>query len=294
MHKQLTGGLKRGRKISNCGQGVKRGNCPAAKGTALDITYRHKGYTVGNSSKAIKRLSKFMGYVLGRRPDEFGLILDAEGFIKVKTLLQAMHEESGWRHLRMAHLNELIMVSQPAPIEIQGQLVRACDRSHLPQPEQPKQMPKLLYSSIRQRAYPVVHNKGLRPGGLPFVSLSSQKEMALRIGRRQDNSPVILEIQVEASMASGVNYQQYGNLLYLADFIPVGTFTGPPLPKEKPVPAKPQEQLKPSVPTAAGSYFPDGVTHGQSQPATHTKRKRKELEWKKERRRARKEKRGKW
>jgi len=43
-----------------------------------------------------QNLAKMLAYVLGRRPDEFGLIPDAEGFVRIKDLLKALHEEEGW------------------------------------------------------------------------------------------------------------------------------------------------------------------------------------------------------
>ena len=40
-----------------------------------------------------KQLAKFLNYVLGRRPDEFGLVTDKEGFVKIKDLIKATSEE---------------------------------------------------------------------------------------------------------------------------------------------------------------------------------------------------------
>jgi putative RNA 2'-phosphotransferase len=36
-----------------------------------------------------------LSYVLGRRPDEFGLVPDADGFVRLKDLLKALHEALG-------------------------------------------------------------------------------------------------------------------------------------------------------------------------------------------------------
>ena len=38
--------------------------------------------------KSLKRLSKFIIYALGRKPDEFGLVLDPDGFVKLKEFLR--------------------------------------------------------------------------------------------------------------------------------------------------------------------------------------------------------------
>ena len=40
--------------------------------------------------RAPKQLAKFFDYVLSRRPDEFGLVLDADGFVRIKEFLKAV------------------------------------------------------------------------------------------------------------------------------------------------------------------------------------------------------------
>ncbi len=238
----------------------------------------------------IKKLAKFLEYVLARRPDEFGLIPDPDGFVKIKTLLQALHEDPEWRHLREAHLNTLHVTERTAPIEIQGDKVRATQREQLPAIRVPAQCPKVLYTAVRQRAYPAVHEKGLKPGLLPFVILSSNMAMAQRLGRRSDNAPVLLTIQVAKSQAAGTRFQQYGESLFLADAISPECINGPPLPKEKPIGSLPKAPVQPKTP---GSFLPDlaSAKHGA---APHQKPQRNEIEWKKDRRRARKDKDRRW
>ena len=234
----------------------------------------------------IKKLAKFLEYVLARRPDEFGLIPDSDGFVKIKALLQALHEDPEWRHLREAHLNTLHVTERTAPIEMQGDRLRAIHREQLPVITPPKQWPKILYVAVRPRAYPVVHEKGLRPSALPFLILSSDIAMALRLGRRSDNAPVLLTVQVAKAQVAGTFFQQYGEHLFLADVIYPDCLSGPPLAKEKPADTLPK---KSSPPKAPGSFFPD-LAAGMHGTAPHQKPQRNEIDWKKDRRRARKEK----
>jgi putative RNA 2'-phosphotransferase len=238
-----------------------------------------------------KKLSKFLEYVLARRPDEFGLIPDPDGFVKVKTLFQALHEDPEWRHLREAHVNTLCVSESTSPIEIQEDRIRAIYREQLPTFIQPKQWPKLLYVAVRQRAYPVVHEKGLRPTAFPFLVLSSESTMALRLGRRSDNAPVLLTIQVAKAQAAGTYFQQYGENLFLADVIAPDCLNGPPLPKEKPADSLPKKPPQPKMP---GSFFPDLTSSDKHGAAPHQKPQRPEINWKKDRRRARKEKENRW
>ncbi len=63
----------------------------------------------------LKKKAKFLKYVLGLNPDEFGLVLDKDGYVKIKDLLKAVHEEDGWRSFRQANINE-IMISLPQQV----------------------------------------------------------------------------------------------------------------------------------------------------------------------------------
>jgi putative RNA 2'-phosphotransferase len=210
--------------------------------------------------------------------------------VKIKTLLQALHEDPEWRHLREAHLNTLHVTERTAPIEILVDKVRATQRAQLPAIRVPVQWPKVLYATVRQRAYPVVYEEGLKPGSLPFVILSSNMAMAQRLGRRSDNAPVLLTIQVAKSQAAGTHFQQYGENIFLADAIPPECFNGPPLPKEKPMASPSKAPVRPKTP---GSFLPD-LALAKHGAAPHQKPQRNEIEWKKDRRRARKDKNSRW
>jgi putative RNA 2'-phosphotransferase len=175
----------------------------------------------------------------------------------------------------------------PPPSKSKMTVVRACHRDHLPVPTAPATLPPLLYTAIRRRSYPVALDKGVRPAGAPHVLLSPDIALIERIGRRTDNDPIILTVQVAASKTAGTHYLQYGEALYLADFIAAGSFSGPPLPKEKPIAAQPSSA--PKEPVKPGSFFPDLATI-ERKGAPQERPRRNEADWKKDRRRARKDK----
>jgi len=66
-----------------------------------------------------------LDYILARRPDEFGLVTDKEGFIKVKDLLKALSEEEGLSYVRRAHLDEILITLPDPSFEIVGNTIRA-------------------------------------------------------------------------------------------------------------------------------------------------------------------------
>jgi len=212
--------------------------------------------------KLPKQLAKFISYMLGRRPDEFGLVPDTD-------------------------------VPDP-PIEISGNLVRVKSREHLPERIPAPNLPKLFYTCIRRKAYPFVMDKGIFPIGRGHVILSSEKKLAEKMGKRIDQTPVLLTVQTQKSVHNGVIFFQTGDLLFIADTIPVGCFTGPPLPKEKPEPKKEDTPKKEKPKSLPGTFLMDLTDAKDRNKRSKHERKRKEIAWKKERKKMKRKKENMW
>jgi len=186
-----------------------------------------------NNQKKLEKLSKFLQYVLGHSPDEFGLVLDESGFIKIKSLVQALKEENGWSYVKESHINDIFLILSETKLEINNDMIRSIDISNMPVIEQDQTPPKILYSCVRNKAYSHVLEKGVLPyGHSSLVILTKDKDMAVRIGKRRGSNPIILEINTQNMIKSSKKLIRYGNYLYLTDFIPPNCFNGPPLPNE--------------------------------------------------------------
>ncbi|MFO7838038.1 MAG: hypothetical protein R6X08_00890 [Desulfosalsimonadaceae bacterium] len=231
-----------------------------------------------------EQFAKFCAYILGRRPDEFGLVPDADGYVKIKEFIKAVSETEGWGHIRRASLNEMLLVCPGPPVEITADRIRAADRSQLPERTPCPFPPKLLYTCIRQKAYPVVLEKGIAPTHQAEVLCTENEEMAIRIGRRRSGQPVCLTIHTARAKEYGVSFSQAGEGLYTTDFIPPECFSGPPLPKEPEKPAKPE---KPEAPPQPGSF-------AMSPEAPKNKPAKSKPKWKKNKKRGRKDKKHIW
>ncbi|MGD8715180.1 MAG: RNA 2'-phosphotransferase, partial [Desulfobacterales bacterium] len=229
-----------------------------------------------------KQLAKFIDYILARRPDEFGLVVDAEGFVKIKELLKTLNEEVGWKYVRRSHLDEIVITLKRPSFEILENKIRAKTRDHLPKTTQVQDPPKLLYTCVRRKAYPSVREKGIYPSGQHHVVLSSNHELAQRIGKRMDPSPVMLTVHTQHSAHKGVRYHQAGKALFLSEHIPADCFSGPPLPKEKPPSKKPEMIEGYPARTSAGSYTID-IQEKMRPQVTVSKKYRGEIESQKDR-----------
>ena len=240
--------------------------------------------------KSVKTLAKFVAYILERRPDEFGLVIDSEGYIKIKELLKALNEEKGFRHVRRSHLNEILYSTMNPPFEIFGNRIRAKHRSHLPRHDTAQDLPKLLYTYIRRKAHPFVKDKGIFPSRYHQVVLSPNRNLAERMGKRSDPQPIVLTVHVQKSIDYGVKFYQAGGLLFLADSIPPDCFTGPALPKEKFEKLKQEQNNSVKQPEAAGSFLVD-LDNAGSQQNFGGKSKKKDRDWKGKNKRMKKQKR---
>ena len=225
-------------------------------------------------TKSTQILAKFIAYILERRPDEFGLVADSEGYIKIKELLKAINEEKGFRHVRRSHLNEILFSTGSPPFEVSENRIRAKHREHLPRADLARDLPKLLYTYIRRKAHPFVADNGIYPSGYHQVVLATERDLAERMGRRSDPEPVILTVHVKKSLDKGVRFYQAGGLLFLAASIPQGCFSGPPLPKEKPDKVKQNQTPDAKQPGVAGSYLLDLDDIGGGKPP------KRERDWK--------------
>ncbi len=243
------------------------------------------------SQKSHKQLSKFLSYILGRRPDEFGLVPDDNGFVKIKELIKAVNEEDGWRHVRKGLIDELTVVLPDSPIEIADSLIRAKSVKHLYEIKPAQDMPKLLFTCVTRKSYPFALEKGVFPTRHEYVIMSSDKDLASRIGKRKDPEPVVLTVNVKSAVA--VDFLQSGELLFLATFLPVECFSGPLPPKKKVEIKKKPVKIEPKEPKTPGS-FELNLEHGSGYKKPAKSKKGEKISWKRDKKRIRRESRKEW
>ena len=238
----------------------------------------------------LQELGKIIEYILFYRPDEFGLFLDNDGSLPIKELIWALHEEEGWKHIRLGHLKELSYSHLESPFTLEENCIK---------PKQPREQissaavpPRLLFYAARRKAYPVILKHGLRPGGRPYVPLATTEEIALRIGRRRDPKPILLTIHAAQAHDEGHIFSHCGELLYLVRTLPPNFLSGPPL-RESAKPTKVSrpktpEPVKIDVPEMTGSFLLDPAR--DPDPMRRERRKR-DKERKRQRSRERRHKR---
>lgn len=244
------------------------------------------------ASQTTRKLAKLLAYILGHRPHEFGLVPDPDGFVKLKDLLKVLNAEDGLTYVRRRHLDEIVITLPTPPVEIQGSRIRAVRRENLPHRLTAHDLPRLLYTCVRRKAYPAILHKGLLIFANHPLTLSTDRELAEKIGRRMDSQPVLLTVHVRKALDLGIRFEQAGGTLFVAEALPASCLTGPPLPKQKPE-APPSRVPEPVAEKTPGSYLADLSRPRTIQPAGPGKGK-KDISWKKDRRRKRRQGRQKW
>jgi len=192
-----------------------------------------------------RALAKFMVYILGYRPDEFGLVPDSQGFVTVKELIQVLHEEEGWRYVHHSHINEVLLSPERALFEWEENRIRSVDRKWSFEPVHRASLEtKTYYTAIRRKAHRHVMETGLTAATNKFLILSPEREMAMRIGKRKDPKPVLIEVMAQTAIKEGVEFLSLGSLL-LSRKIGTQFFIGPPIEEYHPKYKKRSEE-KPS------------------------------------------------
>ena len=220
-------------------------------------------------------LEKLLKYILGNRPDEFGLRPDANGFVPMKALLAALHDEEGWRGVREGQIMGYVNKPGDASLfEVEEGLIRLKPHlSELP-PEAPAdhEIPKVLYFTLKPAAWPVISERGLHPKtGDSAALLWADKEQALKIGRRNSPSPVLVSIQSGPARKGGAEIKPYSELLWLTDFVEAKFLSGPPVPpkEEEPKSRKAKEEARAELPGSFHLAVPEPEVHKGKKKGRH-------------------------
>jgi putative RNA 2'-phosphotransferase len=228
-----------------------------------------------------------MVYVLGHRPDEFGLVPDRDGFVTYKELLWAVHEEPGCGYVRQGDINEVLLGRDRALFEPEDNRIRLLDRKWYFEFTNPTQaLQKLLYIAIRRKAYPHVMEKGLAAPHEKYLALSPDREMAMRMGRRRDQKPVLAEITAPSAQGEGILFYAFGDL-FLCKEIPARFISGPPVSKEV---TKPPEDRVEKEPKRISDFEAGTFVLDTNRDPHRVDKGKKRKGWKEEARRVRRKK----
>ncbi len=165
--------------------------------------------------------SKFLSLVLRHKPENIGVVLDANGWIDIEVLLEAMAEHG--RPLDRTTLERLVRESdkQRFALSEDGLRIRA-NQGHSVEVDlalQPQIPPEKLFHGTVDKFLASIFENGLLKGQRHHVHLSPDLETATKVGQRR-GQPVILEIAAAAMRAKGHQFFVSENGVWLVDQVP--------------------------------------------------------------------------
>jgi len=168
------------------------------------------------------KLSKEVAYALRHAPWEYGLELDAEGWVDINQLLSSLHECEKWKKVSEHDLHVMIEKSDKKRYEISNGKIRALYGHSIPQRiiKEQKCPPEVLYHGTARRFVKSIKEKGLQPQGRQYVHLSADVETALQVGKRRDIKPVLLIVNALEAWSEGIKFYLGNDKVWLADAIP--------------------------------------------------------------------------
>ncbi|HEX7733400.1 MAG TPA: RNA 2'-phosphotransferase [Ktedonobacteraceae bacterium] len=169
------------------------------------------------------RLSKTISHALRHKPGDYGLVLDAEGWVAVDDLLAALRRRLGSRRsIGLAEIETIMAESEKQRFELRDDKIRAFYGHSTPTTieREPVTPPALLYHGTTQEAAQAILREGLKSMKRQHVHLSTDLKTARIVGLRRTGKPVILRIAALEAHQHGIKFYPGNEDIWLADPIP--------------------------------------------------------------------------
>jgi len=163
-----------------------------------------------------RQLSKFACGLLRHFPDEYDVSLTPQGWTAISDVVEAVTEKYEWADGE--DLRAVAAMDGKGRYEIdQGRIRAAYGHSvdvSLESSESP--VPDVLYHGTNPDNVDAILSEGLRPMSRQLVHLSDSPDEALEVGRRHDETPVLLRVDTKALLDGGDKITKRGNSVYTA------------------------------------------------------------------------------
>lgn len=171
-------------------------------------------------ARDLVRLSKFLSKHLRHDPAGLGLELQPGGWVEVAALLSACARRGV--PISRSQLEEIVRSSdkQRFALDADGRKIRA-NQGHSVEVDlqlAPATPPAELYHGTAERLVATILREGLKKMTRHHVHLSSEVEMARKVGGRHGR-PVVLAVAAAAMHAEGVAFFRSENGVWLVDAV---------------------------------------------------------------------------
>ena len=158
-------------------------------------------------NKNLKHKSKMISYALRHKPEEFGIVLDENGWVDLDVFLRAVK-------VTREDVDSIIAQSEKKRFEIVGNRIRATYGHSIEKKIEfePAEPPDVLFHGTSEQAYAHIQKEGLKPMNRQYVHLSSDFETAQRVGLRHGkNSVIVMYIDAVQMHKDGFKFYHSAN-----------------------------------------------------------------------------------
>jgi putative RNA 2'-phosphotransferase len=166
------------------------------------------------------RLSKLLALMLRHRPDQFGIVLDAEGYAEIREVLSAVRTR-----IAAATLEDLVAVVETIEPEKrrysldEGEIRANYGHSVAGRiAHEACAPPDTLLHGTPVTALQRIREQGLLPMRRQYVHLTTHPDLATRIGARH-GTPRLLTVDAARAHADGVVFYRANDAFWLTDHI---------------------------------------------------------------------------
>jgi putative RNA 2'-phosphotransferase len=172
------------------------------------------------SDARLVRISKLMSFILRHRPEQFAILLDPEGYTTIDDIVRAMRESVP--DISADDVHRVVQLIEPdkARFSIDGPDIRANYGHSLTQriAQQRVTPPAILLHGTSEKAVSGIRREGIRPMRRQYVHLTTNHDLAGRVGGRHGKA-LILEIDALRASQAGSAFFRANESFWLADFI---------------------------------------------------------------------------
>ncbi|GAA0460734.1 RNA 2'-phosphotransferase [Streptomyces sp. NPDC046215] len=165
------------------------------------------------------QVSKYLSKHLRHQPEDIGIRLDPQGWVRVDALLAAAAAHGF--PIEQGELEHVVSTNDKQRFAVEGGRIRA-QQGHsvtvdlgLPESEPPA----FLFHGTVARNVATIRTQGLRPMARHHVHLSADREKATRVGARRGKQ-VVLSVDARAMRDAGHVFRVTGNGVWLAEGVP--------------------------------------------------------------------------
>ena len=174
------------------------------------------------------KLSKELSYALRHNPSAYSLALDDNGWCSLDSLLKSFNSMKSYGIVDVDRIYHIIDDCEKKRFEIdeKNNRIRATYghsiKDHPIVVTKPEQPPYVLFHGTSRWAWEKIKLEGLKPMSRQYVHLSTDKETAIRVGKRHDDNPVVIAVYAfKAWLGNGVKfYHSTNDQTWMSEQIP--------------------------------------------------------------------------